>query len=444
MEDRPTIRHSLRVAGLCLVLVVFARVSARSFFLPHSRGDQAVYVALAMKLDALGLDGYNLRRVGLRLERGFAQYTLADDETGDLLRLMKEAGVGFYDEPLFHTPPLFAYLLMGAQRVFAPRQPYQLLADAGAAGGLSRAEIARAQFAPCAVPLLAGLALVALTFALGRMWFGDAVGWLAAALVAFSPAVLLAGQRVWADTTLAALVTLAVWLAARAGRDRHLVWLLFSAIALGLATLTKITGALAVWPVLGVVTASGWAVRQRWLAAALFVVVLVGVVGPWFESVRRTYGQVLYNPQQHDIARTQEFFRQLKARPWYSFAIGLPYQAPLFALGYAAAAAGLRRRGWRTPAAMLAVWFVVFGVALTWVTSTNPMLGPEQRYMIPAYPALALLAADATKRLRDGLARRSCAWTANAVVTVLVAGSFAWSAWVAGRALRADDVPLPC
>ncbi|HUK83137.1 MAG TPA: glycosyltransferase family 39 protein [Verrucomicrobiae bacterium] len=447
MALRTTTRTVAVLAGLLVILVVSALIGTRSFFVAHARGDQASYVALAMKLDERGFDEYNLRRVDIHLINGFAQYVYSEDEFGELLRLRRQRGVAFYDEPLFHTPPLFPYLLLSAHRALARESPHQLLADERtAAMRLGKGGTAQAQLTACLMPLVAGLALIVLTFALGSVMSGDVVGLLAAAVVAFSPAVLLAEQRVWADTTLAALVALAVLLAWQYRRSRQVHWLLLAAIVLGLATLTKITGAIAALPLLWCIYASGsrgptW--RRSLGLSALFGIAFLLVTGPWYEAVRRVYGSAFYNPQQEAIGVTHAYFAHLKTKASYTYLLGLPYQMPLFLAGYVGAMLGLRKSEWGGARSGLALWFVSFFAAMTGVTSTNPMLGPEQRYMLPAYAALALLSADMLRQMHQWGLRRYSAAAANIMAVVTIAVELAWAGWVAHQALLIDDVPTP-
>ena len=92
---------------------------------------------------------------------------------------------------------------------------------------------------------------------------------------------------------------------------------------------------------------------------------------------------------------------------------------------------------------MLSVWFIGWLVMLTWLTQRDELIGPEQRYMLPAYPALAVLAAAVLQRCRLAMARRTNALVANLIVVFLLASSILWSLRVGLRHLSSTDITLP-
>jgi len=119
---------------LLAVLLSAALIRANTFWLPHWSGDQSQYIALAVKLDKWGFDGYNLRgvrRLELTADKtglfNFIYVIPTEDpqEKGDILRNLDMIGVHYYDQPFFHKPPGFPYALLLSHRLFAaPDQPY--------------------------------------------------------------------------------------------------------------------------------------------------------------------------------------------------------------------------------------------------------------------------------------------------------------------------------
>jgi hypothetical protein len=147
------------------------------------------------------------------------------------------------------------------------------------------------------VSVLAGVGLVAATYALGRaVWPSWPNGALAAAIfVAFLPESLFVGGAMSNDTLAALLGTLALWLALRSRTPWHAV---ITGIVMGLGLWAKVSVA-ALWPVVCLVMlAQGWAaggwrrtLRPRvWGLTAIAGLVALAVTAPWFLRNRQLYG----------------------------------------------------------------------------------------------------------------------------------------------------------
>ncbi len=308
------------------ILVLNVALQARTFFIAHVTGDQRLYVGLAMKLVDQGWPGYNLRQINVRPQDGFVEFYPArpEDRQGDLLRMLVADGTTFYDQPLYHTPPLFAALVALSHATCAPRDGVVVLGRAGEQATPFGQRFAR-QFYGCIVPVASSVVLVLATFVLGCRVGDEETGLVAALLLALSPVQILAGQRLWADSTLAALVTLSLlcWLAAAAD-NRRFYWAV-AAVCFGLALMTKIAALFTVPAFFG----GAWLYRQRKVSLALFWGVVLVITLPWYVTVWRTFGTPLYAPQQPGISQSHPWFALINRQPcgriWRRFRIRCRY-----------------------------------------------------------------------------------------------------------------------
>src|SRR5204863_1671388 len=99
----------------------------------------------------------------------------------------------------------------------------------------------------------------------------------------------------------------------------------------------------------------------------------------------------------------------LKSRPWYTYLVSIPAMVPLYLLGFYGLATVGRwraRRAW-----LLGVWFVSFLAVMMVVTRLSEQLGPDSRYLLPAYPPLAILTAAQILRLSNRVPAPVARWT---------------------------------
>lgn len=408
------------LAGVLLLTLLFHVPSAVR---PHYEGDEIVFTFLAERLadDPLA---YHLRgRLHGNAARRFVNDTwmplyaatspdppraaaLGALQEADLLHGPFPAGDSYtydptiYDRPLFFHPPLYPYALALARSLF------------GAAGGAWLSILLHA----------AGVLLVAL---LGREWAGETAGILAAALMMIDPVSWLAGSRLWIDAafeTVGLAAILGVWRAARQGG----VGPSFGAgLLLGAACLTKLTAALLAPAALAAMWVGPRRASRRELAA--YAAGAAVPLAPWLALTRVLYGQWI--PFIYPTAWLQEnypFVRQGVERPAHFYITGLLLVAPVCA--YAAIGAWrARRERWAwiamTWAGAIVAGFTLFGVA---------RFGMQLRYIAPAMPALALLAAS-------GMLAVGRRWAVPAIP--LAAITFQSALWSAAQPAYADPVP---
>jgi 4-amino-4-deoxy-L-arabinose transferase-like glycosyltransferase len=321
---------------------------------------------------------------------------------------------------------LFPGLLTISHRLLAADDAFLILGRAGEKNEPLGRRFTR-QFYAGVVPVVSSLLLVLGTFALGRRLFSEEVGLIAAFLLTITPIQILTGQRVWADATLAALVTWAVWLSVRGSK--------LAGLCFALALLTKITAVLTIPAFLCV----AWSYRQPWKSQVAFWAIVALVTLPWYGLVYRTFGTPFFAPAQPGISQTQEWFALINRQPWWTYLVGVPLQVPVFVLGYAGVAWATRGKG----EMVLAVWFLVWLIGLTVLTSVDEMLGPEHRYLLPALPALVLLTAQGISTARTVLRERFSALVANGMVAAVLIMSTGWALLIAWQSRGFDEIVLP-
>ncbi len=235
------------------------------------------------------------------------------------------------------------------------------------------------------VSVLGALASIGLMFFLALEYVGKQAALWAAALVAASPAHLLASTQIRVDLTMTALLILAAWLALHAQRDgapaRRFLWL---GLAAGASVAAKYTAIFLVIPLMVAALCSQRFARRQTAA------VLLGAMGGFL------LGEPYFLFRPHEIAQqVADVVRRSHAIP-AGFRIPVPdllgtqlINSVRFVIGAPAAVlavAGiliLVRRG--TAADWMPILMLLGGVA-----SFVPLLWPMLRYQVPLLPWLAL------------------------------------------------------
>jgi hypothetical protein len=323
-----------------------------------------------------------------------------------------------------------------------------------------------------------GAATVVLVWGIGRLLFParPAVALTAGGLTAFNPQFIHTSAAVSNDSLVAALVTLTVWLALRwlrAGRldSRHIAAL---GGMCGLALLAKLSGAMAVVLVAGIVIAgrrivrTPWPTLLRWLALLAAVVVLVA--GWWFARNLTLYGDLTASQahlsaaeQKGTISLSQALALWPEMERAYWIALGwaqlrpAPWVYDLLATGRWLALAGLawagvrcisrrqaecRRSDWAA-LGLLAAWVALAaGLFLRWVTDVGTV--SHSRLMYPAIAAFSLLLAWGWHQFIPG---RWDVWVsaasggALAALSTLSVPLLLMPAFVPSAPVRLTDVP---
>lgn len=285
----------------------------------------------------------------------------------------------------------FALTLNGVRYADKPPLLYALLAGAVAVGG-PREAVARA------VPAAAALIAIAATAGLGARLCGAAGGLLAGVALLTSLGFYAFGRYVRPETLLLAAVAtgFALILGGLAEHRRSLVvggW-----VAFGLAGLAKDPlAALAAPAAVGLALALTGRLRplSRWMPWPGVVAWVVLAIGWWLPAEARTPGFVWYTVVDNHVLNVL----RVRRFPDEDVPLGAGLFLTVAALGAAPwiIAAGLavarlaRGRAWREPAEFAWVVLAVWATGVLALTTLAPFRLPH--YGLPAYPAIALLAA---------------------------------------------------
>jgi len=432
------VKKDVVIKSLAFLSVLVAAMAIRlpTFKLPHDNGDQVYYLGLAMKLDKSGFDGYTLRNIDAQGSKGVLGVYPSTGEKGSLLTGIIRTGLKYYDEPLFHRPYGFPYALMISHRIFAPDKPYLAL-FAGKRTPEGKAVVENVdknwplQFYAAFVPFLFSILFIICTYILAARMFDFKVALIAMSLMAIAPIEILSSQKVWADTMIAFFVLLTVLLYYIARERKSIPLAFFAGVCSGIAVLVKQTGGMVI---IAIVIFHFWEKRAdllkpRGYYKALFDKQLISmafgfviITFHWFFLAYTTYGNILYKPpRDSSIFQHVGWFVTLSRRPRLLYLVTIPYLVPVFALAYAALASIIPIKGYSTKERrFLAVWLLTFLVILIYLSTK------ENRYMLPAYPAIAILSADILSRIGAHLNRRHAGAGDVLVIMVLLACAF-WS-----------------
>ena len=128
----------------------------------------------------------------------------------------------YLTQPLYKHPPLFSYFILIAQIL----------------GGSTYATSAL-------VSAFFGAATILLVYGIGKVCYNALTGFVSAFLLAFNPIHAICGQKIWLATTLTFFMTAAVLLTLVGLKRKQPYLFLLASAAIGLATLTKYPGILA-------------------------------------------------------------------------------------------------------------------------------------------------------------------------------------------------------
>jgi 4-amino-4-deoxy-L-arabinose transferase-like glycosyltransferase len=401
------------------------------------------WIALILLCAALYLPGLAALPAVDRDEGRFMQASRQMIESGDLVRIR------YMDEARNKKPAGIHWLQAAAVSMLSTaaspeRWPYRLPSALGA------------------------LAAVLLLFAIGERLFDRRVGFLAAGLLASSLLLVWEAHIANTDAVLLATVVAAqfglvrLFAAARGetaapGWVPYLVW-----AALGFGILIK--GPIA--PLVVGLTAVGLSLFRQWpglwrqLAPHIGVPLMIAIAAPWFIAIIFADPDFLRESAGHDFFKKLISFQETHGGPpgYYLLAALATFAPGSLFMGLAAWWAWRSRR--EREIAFCLLWLVPFWLILEFVPTKLP------HYILPAYPALALIVARGAVAVEEGLllgadARwvriATLAWAAMIVVFAIACitlvgwagGTIGWlyvfpliaaavCALVAARAWRAD------
>ncbi len=375
-----------------------------------------------MKYTAKGLTDYNLSDIELRIRairthsdsRLVSPKLLNTGEKGDILRAYEMKGLSFYDMPLFYKAPLFPAMLALSHRMFTRGDQPFLVVMSNLREGVRTADkkmlelFFKAQFWAAIVPLASNLAVILVTFFLGRLLFDSRIGLVAAYLMAIQPVGIVTSNRLLADDFFSMWVILALFIFYWAYHRNSFLGSLCAGICLGLSLLTK-QNALLLLPIVWLYI---FAVSRKIFSAHFLIFAATGLFlsAHWYLRVYNTYGTPLYHPGYAQMVEmstdmSRKWFQVLDKRPHPSilFSVGIPYVCPPMIFLYAtlkqlwteARLAWTRATG-ANPWLFLWFWLLAFFLFFVFRAESK-----EERYLLPAYPAIAVLAAAGLEKIRQ-------------------------------------------
>ncbi|MFC1480542.1 glycosyltransferase family 39 protein, partial [Candidatus Omnitrophota bacterium] len=295
--------------------------------------------------------------------------------------------------------------------------------------------VAGKQFYSIIVPLFFSLLLIVLVYFLAmKLYNNSSVALIAMFLMAISPVDILTSQKVWADDMTACLTVLAVLLYFLAVEKKMPLAAFAGGIACGISAITKQNGAFIAFAIIlwHFLINSDRLFRKDTFLKVVFDKNLISfglgaflAAGYWFWKVFSVYGSPIYTPSQPDIGRVAltNWFDVVGSRPWYVYLVGTPYQNPLFILAYISPLWLWLDKKRAKNTLLLLIWMLVFLVIFhTYLTG-----GKEHRYLLPSYPAFAILGAYCANRISISIDRRVGLMAGGILLTLGLIASALWS-----------------
>jgi len=433
-------KSTLIILLFILLFALWLRIG--TLWISHWRGDQNIYLGLAMKLEKYGLDQYNISGIDIGMvssaqDNSILLLTPVPAKTGtrgEVLDGLLNTGLTYYNMPLFQNAPGFPYALLLSHRIFLGKEmPYAVAfsKDNYKLRGLKLQQIRNTQFFAVIIPLLASIMTIFTIFLLGKYLFSDQIGLYAAFIYSINPVNIMTSQKIWADDMLTFFVILTVLFFLVALRKKIPIMAFFAGLACGIATLTKQTGILlapALWLFIVLLKRKDF-YNIRGIVKAIFnsyfLFFLIGLLissGFWFYKVYLVYGTPFFWPDIGDaVAKdTTGWFKVVAGRPhpYILFSIGIPFICPLFLLAYFSIKnfiLNLKKiilgEEFNYVFIILWLWILIF-----YITA----IGKEHRYMLPIYPPLAILSAYYLSRIKIFIATKSNAFFGEIIIILIL------------------------
>lgn len=424
---------------LAFILLFAAVIRASTFYLPHNHGDQIVYLALAMKIDQSGFKDYNLLHTEAITNDYYVGVVKIPALKGKLLEFAERDHVFHYSyNDLSYIAPAYSCLLMLSHRLFDPHGLYQAVKFNLGAKALLERPIAffKAQFYAVWINFVFSLLFIFLVFLLGRAMFSRNIGLWAAFFIAICPVDILTAQRVWVDEMLAVLAALSVLFYWQARKEDSSILMLLSALCAGIATLTKQSG----FFIIAAIVISDYLIRMKQIKAKkdiwrwmfekkiiFFILISFLIASIWYTRVSLVYKtHWWYWPQPGPQAALPRWEILLSRRPRISELYYFIYLVPIFAFFYLEMLRTVIKKMFSDERILCCVWFLVFALILV-ATSRK-----EERYLLAAYPAIAILTGAAMESIRtrfssnNGLAN----YLGDITVGILLVLTGVWSVYI--------------
>lgn len=416
---------------LTLILMLATALRALGPFLPQSTGDSLHYIALAMKLQAQGMEGYNLRGINLQktsLNGSSTTHLLTlscapGNSQGDLLHELCSKHLDYYDEPLHHIaygyPALISIMpAQGWQLVDCQYEPLDLLR-------LFPLILAAVQWTWLLPSVISSVLMILLTWYMGRRWFGSEAGLWAAFLIAIHPVDILTAQRIWADDALALSCLAALACGERAMANRSTLWAFGTGVLLGAGVLVKQSALFFALAIGATEALRLWLnphlhseLRSRIRLGVIFSLGVLAVTAHWFFIIWKGYGTPFYNPPSGPF---------LSQNPWQAVLAYRPHPTVLFTIGIACLNP-LLFSGFIRIKEDRVRWLILASLLFTFIFIGYN--GREYRYLLPIFPLMAMAAGSVLSRITARwkpilvlLATSQLAWTIHLTL------KYTWRNW---------------
>lgn len=397
---------------ISIILLFASCLRIFTFYLPHNHGDQILYLGLAMKLEKFGLEGYNLKGIDIISDGNIlAAVESKNDRTGSLLKGLEQDSVFYYSkEALSNMPPAFSYLLMISHKVFNPNKLFlSVHRNLGLPAILLRPKIfLTSQFYAVWINFTFSLLFILMVFFLGKLFFNENVGLWASLLISIAPLDILTSQRLWADEMLSFFTILCVLLFWQGRKRKNLILIGLSGVSAGIAVITKQSGIFIIFIIVFFETLIRYT-KDKTISIKLllnkeliiFVLSAISICWFWYSRIALAYGTPFYIAHQKGIEKAAGWFAMLSRRSRFGQLYYFFYLLPLFALFYLEAIITLLKRHFTPERVFCLVWFFLFVLFLILIPAK------EERYMLPAYPAVAIFSAVAIENIRKGMNKLS-------------------------------------
>ncbi|MCX5697411.1 MAG: glycosyltransferase family 39 protein [Candidatus Omnitrophica bacterium] len=326
---------------LAAILLFSLLIRLPALFTRHIENDEVIYQVLADKV-ANNPSDYSIRGTPL----------------------VDQLPRSIYDQPLFHHPPLFAYLLGLIKNIFGAR--WEIL-----------------------IPILAAVFTSLVVFLIGKELYGEGVGLLSSFFFSICPVALHASTKIWMDTLLGLFCVLSVYFAIKALKKEVIIWYILSGVSLGLAMLTKCTALCIIPALLYILFKDGFS-KKKIKDFSILGIAALFITAPWFILFYKTFHTFLpwWARQNEESMRMFPFLKMAIGRPVYFYFTNTVIIAPIYLFGFIEMIRRLKTRG----RLIETIWVLSFISGLTIIGATGG-LGYITRYILPALPGLALLSA---------------------------------------------------
>jgi hypothetical protein len=420
---------------LLIILVLFLAflLRAGTFSSLHNSWDEIYYTCVSMKLDAQGFAGYNLQNVGFDVKQDYVRVYVETDKSKALLR---RKDLSAYNEPVFYVPPVFPVLLKLSHDAFSNGSDHLFIDHHVWSAGEKRRRFVFyfKELYKTVVPLVFSLLTILMVMLFCLKYFDPEVSFYAGLLLSVNPVDIMASNKIWTDCIFTFFFTATLLLLYHAYQKKSTAVVLVSAIMAGLAMLTRNFGVV-LWPIFLIYYLCSKERRIRDLV--LFLLVTGAMTAPWFLLMVRTYGTPLHQPDVASIAKFFPFVRFVFHRPWYTYIVNTIVSNPIWIFSVGIFILDGMKRPLKV---LLTLWVFVLLLALICLRYFIHSVGIEDRYILPAYPALAIAASFVLSVLMEQYK------TMRMLIVSLLLCSCIWSVHIAvvyTYKLHSDCIALP-